>query len=259
MAKSYNQVVLFGDSLFEGAADVKDGFCFQSALQVQCNRRLDVVNRGFSGYNTVNALDLLPQIFLPPSEATPKIDYLLVLLGANDACIPLPTDTQGVPLSDYKSNLHKIITHPYITAHKPKILLITPPPLDEIKVTEADLAWGHSQATRQAAVSASYSEAARQAAAEVPGTVLVDLQKALMEEAIRRTPAYDASKGLPLGYPGGIRGALETLLPDGLHMSGDAYRVLYDLVQPHVGPFDYDNPDQEYVFPTWAQLNSGGI
>lgn len=42
-----------------------------------CVRGLDVVNRGFSGYNTKNALELLPQIFLPPSPTNPRIEYLV--------------------------------------------------------------------------------------------------------------------------------------------------------------------------------------
>lgn len=84
-------------------------------------------------------------------------------------------------------------------------------------------------------------------AAEVPGVVLVDLQKALMEKAIAMTPDYDPS-GPPLGYlDGGKRGALEQLLPDGLHMNGDAYKVLFDIVIPHITL----PPDDYYVFPDW--------
>jgi hypothetical protein len=40
-------------------------------------RRLDVVNRGFSGWNTANAVGLLSDIFSPPGQGVPKIDYLV--------------------------------------------------------------------------------------------------------------------------------------------------------------------------------------
>ena len=40
-------------------------------------RRLDVVNRGFSGYNTSNALSVLPQVFVPPSPGGPELRYLV--------------------------------------------------------------------------------------------------------------------------------------------------------------------------------------
>ncbi|KAI1074689.1 SGNH hydrolase [Whalleya microplaca] len=254
MAKPYNQIVLFGDSLFQFSSEVKEGFSFQGALQSFCMRYLDVINRGFSGYNSKNALELLPQIFLPPSSSNPRIEYLLVLFGANDACLPIPTNTQGVPVDQYKDNLTKIITHEHVKAHHPKILLVTPPPIDEIRMTELDLAAGHPQVTRQAAISAAYSETARKVAAENPGVVLIDLQKAIMDEAIATTTDFDASKP-PLGYPGGKRGALAQLLPDGLHMSGSAYKILFEIVKPHIGPFS----DGTTVFPAWRVLNPGSL
>ncbi|KAI1306618.1 SGNH hydrolase-type esterase domain-containing protein [Xylaria venustula] len=253
MAKPYNQIVLFGDSLFQLSSDVDQGFSFQGALQHLVMRGLDVINRGFSGYNTNNALQLLPQIFLPPAPANPRIEYLLVLLGANDACLDTPTTTQRVPIDQYKENLIRIITHEHIKVHNPKILLVTPPPLDEMQSFVTDIEKGHKEPTRKAAVSAQYSETVRQVAAELPGVVLIDLQKALMEKAISLTPDYDPS-GPPLGHEGGKRGALEQLLPDGLHMSGDAYRILFDLVKSHISlPEDY------YVYPDWRIMNPGNI
>jgi hypothetical protein len=74
---------------------------------------------------------------------------------------------------------------------------------------------------------------------------------------------YDAETGAPLlGYLRGRRGGLGALLPDGLHLSGEAYRVLFELVKPHVGPFPvnmdavgaphatFPNP-----FPSWLILS----
>ncbi|KAI0199603.1 SGNH hydrolase-type esterase domain-containing protein [Astrocystis sublimbata] len=252
MAKPYNQVVLFGDSLFQYCSGVQNGFSFQGALQNLCVRGLDVINRGFSGYNTKNALELLPRIFYPPSDTNPRIEYLIILLGANDACLPIATNTQGVPIEQYKENLIKIITHEHIEAHNPKVLLVTPPPLDEIQSYAVDLKNGHKERLRKAAVSAQYSETARQVAAELPGVILIDLQKAIMEKAISMTPDFDHS-GPPLGYPeGNKRGALEQLLPDGLHMSGHAYKIFFDIVEPHI-----KMPEDYYVFPDWRIMNPG--
>ncbi|RYP03477.1 hypothetical protein DL764_005118 [Monosporascus ibericus] len=257
MAKSYNQVVLFGDSLLQQSSAVQDGFSFQGALQDYCIRRLDVVNRGFSGYTTKNALQILSEIFPPFCESGPRIEYLVVLFGANDAALPIPTNTQGIPIEQYMENLTKIITHERIKAHNPKILLVTPPPLDEIRLTKRDLEYGHKQVTRHAAVSAAYSQAARDVAGKVSGVVLVDLQKGIMDKAISMTPDFDAS-GPPLGYPeGGKRGALETLLPDGLHLNGDAYKVFFELVKPHIGPFP--DSSEDLVFPDWRAMNPGSL
>ena len=65
-------------------------------------------------------------------------------------------------------------------------------------------------------------------------------------QAISMTPDYDPA-GLPLGYGDGAkRGALEQLLPDGLHLSGGAYRVFFDIVKDHISlPEDY------FVYPDW--------
>jgi lysophospholipase L1-like esterase len=179
-----------------------------------------------------------------------------ILLGANDACIPgMPTNDQHDPLDEFTENLTKIVTHPLITAHQPTIFLVTPPPLDEIHITKLDLAWGHAAATRQAKISASYSEAVRKVAAENKAQ-LVDLWKGLMDAAIAKTPGFVAQPGGPtLGDPEcGERGYLEQLLPDGLHMSGEAYNIFFDLVCPLVGQEWAESTDENrigYILPDW--------
>lgn len=169
----------------------------------------------------------------------------------------MPTTTQHVPIDKYRQFLQEIITHENIVAHKPKILLVTPPPLDEIRTTELDRAQGHASSQRQADVSAAYSEVAREVARANEGVVLIDLWKGIMERAIAMTPGFDPS-GPRLGTPkSGQRGGLEQLLPDGLHMSGEAYKILYDLVLPHIGPEWKNLPDGDrtgYVFKDWKSM-----
>ncbi|KAK7730850.1 hypothetical protein SLS53_008928 [Cytospora paraplurivora] len=238
MAAPYPQVVLFGDSLWQGSVDTQDGFSFHAALQKR--------------YNTSQALRIIEDLFPKPDAAGPKLKYLLVLLGANDAAIPMEVDNQGLPLEQYKANLRKIITHTNITAHAPKVLVVTPPPLDEIRTTELDTP-KYGRSVRQQGRSAAYSQAARDVAAEVPGTVLIDLQKALTDYAIANTPGWDASQP-PLGsVEGGRRGYLEKLLPDGLHLSGEAYKVLWGLVEREIEP-QFPNQDTVgYVYPEWRE------
>jgi lysophospholipase L1-like esterase len=179
-----------------------------------------------------------------------------ILFGANDSCIPLPTNDQHVKLEKFSENLTKIIQHPLIQAHKPKIWLVAPPPLDEIRITELDLAWGHPAATRQAKVSASYSEAVRKVAV-AQGVGLVDLWKGIMDYAIAKTPGFKlkSPEGPFLGDPeSGERGYLEHLLPDGLHLSGESYKFFFDLVKDLVSEDWAGTPDEErvgYVLPDW--------
>ncbi|QUC18624.1 uncharacterized protein UV8b_02865 [Ustilaginoidea virens] len=259
MAHSYPQIVLLGDSLLQQSVDIRDGFSFQAALQTRFIRRLDVVNRGFSGWNSANAVEYLSEMIPQQTSSSPKLKYLIVLLGANDAVLPLPSTSQHVPIEQYKQNLIKIITHAHIRAHNPEILLVTPPPVDEIKRTKLDIAEGHGRAVRLFARSASYSETVREVAREHPGTVLIDLWKAIMERAIEMTP-HDYTTGGPwLGSPeNGKQGGLDNLLPDGLHMSGEAYKVFYDEIIGHVGREWASLPEEDrtgYMFPDWRVLN----
>ncbi|KAF5026065.1 hypothetical protein F66182_1857 [Fusarium sp. NRRL 66182] len=258
MASTVPQVVLFGDSLFQQCATLQEGFSFQAALQSNFIRRLDIVNRGYSGFNTDIALRYLPDIFPERTASSPKMDYLVLLLGANDAVLEDAITKQHVPIDRYKQNLTKIINHPNIAAHKPQILLVTPPPLDEIKTTPSSIANGHKGAIRTSAVSASYSEVARQVARENPGVVLVDLWKAQMDEAISLSPGDYTAGGPWLGSPeNGKQGGLDALLHDGLHMSGAGYQVFYETIRPLIGKEWQglaDDDRQGFVIPDWREL-----
>lgn len=182
----------------------------------------------------------------------------VILLGANDAVKDLPTTQQHVPLGQYKENLTKIINHPRITAHKPKILLVTPPPLDEVKCKPRDLAWGHVESSRESAISESYTEKAREVARENPGVVLIDLFKAIMDKAIEMAPGEYTPGGPWLGtLENGKQGGLDHLLHDGLHLSSDAYKVFFEAIIPHIGQQWVglaDDDRSDYVFPDWRDL-----
>ena len=183
-----------------------------------------------------------------------------MLLGANDAVIPLPGTSQHVAMDQYKRNLTAIVNHPHIAAHEAKVLLVTPPPVDEIKLARLDMAAGFPSAIRTSATSAAYSQTVREVARENQHVVLIDLWTAVMDEAIAMAPGDFTAGGPWLGTPeNGKQGGLDTLLPDGLHMSGDAYRILYGLVEPHIGQEWADLPPEDrsgYLFPDWRQLNS---
>ncbi|KAK5690157.1 hypothetical protein LTR17_026014 [Elasticomyces elasticus] len=66
---------------------------------------------------------------------------LLIMFGANDARLPNTPGgpDQHVPLEDFKSNIRHMVSHPSVTAHESvKIILVTPPPVDERKCLAAD-------------------------------------------------------------------------------------------------------------------------
>lgn len=125
-------IVLFGDSLTQfgfGEGAVKVGWA--SLLCGAYQRRADILNRGYSGYNTRFALGLVPKVF-GAEKIKPKHLFVTVFLGANDAAIA--GERQHVPLKEYASNLAEIIKgirkETEGSADFP-IIVMTPPPIDE--------------------------------------------------------------------------------------------------------------------------------
>ncbi|KND00759.1 uncharacterized protein SPPG_03872 [Spizellomyces punctatus DAOM BR117] len=127
-----DQILLFGDSLTQWSfnPEIEGWGAFLSNSYV---RKLDVVNRGFSGYNTEWCKHIIAPILrtvLPSPGA--QIRLVTVFLGANDATLPF-WPQQHVPLSAYRDNLHSIIASIRNFSSNTRILLITPPPIHEGK------------------------------------------------------------------------------------------------------------------------------
>mmetsp|Transcript_8076 Transcript_8076/g.16466 ORF Transcript_8076/g.16466 Transcript_8076/m.16466 type:complete len:267 (-) Transcript_8076:92-892(-) len=136
-------IVLFGDSITQlgfSAGQSQSGWV--SLLSNAYTRRADVLNRGFSGYNTRQAIDILPSIFGEDGEGGaifggPPL-MVTVFFGANDASLP-GGKKQHVPIDHYEENIRNIVKSIRIKI-KPKdkskptapIILITPPPIDKI-------------------------------------------------------------------------------------------------------------------------------
>jgi lysophospholipase L1-like esterase len=181
----------------------------------------------------------------------------MVLLGANDAAIE--ESEQHVPLADFRSNLEKIITHERIVAHKPTILLVTPPPVDQIGRTYHDVVrCKRDKVQRHAARSAQYSQAVRDVAAKHKGDSkieLIDLYKSIMDMAKAKSKDVKGAEGFVLGdpeYNAKDSGFLKKLLPDGLHMAGLGYKNLMGLMLPSLSVHLKDDVESELVCPDWT-------
>lgn len=218
-----NTFYLYGDSITQRGYEQDLDFGWVSALSNAYIRKLNVVNAGLSGYNTKMALHTLPQI-LPTPEQT-KIRFLTIFFGANDARFPdTPQAEQHVPIDQYRENLKKMIQHPLVQAHNPKIILVTPPPVDEALCEKLELeVWGIDVVRRTAEVVSQYAQVVRDVGSEMDVAVL-DIWSAFMEKV-----------GWKFGQPLiGAKGVsqiegleLPTLLIDGLHLTGEGNRIVY--------------------------------
>ncbi|KAH8671934.1 putative GDSL esterase/lipase [Tricladium varicosporioides] len=254
--KGYGQFLMIGDSHIQRASRLSDGYSFGAELAELVERRLDVVNRGFSGYNTSHALAIFDSLIPDPSFA--KVDYLLLLFGSNDSCLPECPTNQHIPLEKYRGNLLNIINHPLVKIHNPTIILVTPPPVNEVHLESED-SKKNQALSRLQVVTAQYADAVRSLAGEHidQNVVLVDLWNNIMERAILNT---DTKTKFPSGETTmagtkdkGDNEVLRSILEDGLHLTGDGYKMFFSLVR-QVLRLRWPTSDaikEEWVFPRW--------
>ncbi|KAL3457292.1 GDSL Lipase/Acylhydrolase family protein [Aspergillus heterothallicus] len=239
----YDQLILFGDSLTQMSSGQRDGFGYQPALQDAYSRHLDVINRGFSGYTSSMALKVLPKFFPRPETAT--VRFLALCLGCNDAV--MPGMYQHVPLDTYKDNLRRIVQHPVVRAQNPRILLLTPPPVNQYQLEPFDAAEGVPHPSRTAARTRKYAEAVVQVGGEL-GVAVVDLWSTFMKSVgWREGDVLVGSRDAPKDED------FEGLFTDGLHLTGKAYEIMFDAVMEVI---EKKWPDQiperlEMVFEDW--------
>jgi lysophospholipase L1-like esterase len=118
------KVVLIGDSITQQSFSIAHSG-WGAGLADWYQRSADVINRGYSGYNSRWIKQGLHKIF--PASDTVSRDVILVtvFLGANDAaCLPSP---QHVSLEEYKLNMIAILAHIRVVYPYAQCILITPP------------------------------------------------------------------------------------------------------------------------------------
>jgi len=239
--------ILFGDSITQQSFRVGG---WGARLANTYERSADVINRGYSGYNTRWIMRLLPRVF-PTSGEAPSL--VTVLLGANDAARPPPipgcplTDDAGrpfagrqhVPLEEYRAHLVEIVA----CARRcggggARVLLITPPPVDEddwlthVKATCGRPLPADAEPDRRAALTAEYARVCIEVGASTHTPVL-DLNSLMA--------AAEDTRGM---------------LCDGLHPNEKGGEFIHTAVLaalsehfPELRPSLWDDPDPEGKLP----------
>ena len=215
------RIVLFGDSITEQSFG--DGG-FGAALADKYRRHADVLLRGYSGYNSRDAVALLKHV-LPLDDPTPPV-LVTVCFGANDAVkeTSAMADVQGCPLAEYAENLRAILNHLARLDPPPRVLVMTPPPVNAQRWKRTcDENQYHDDPTpdRDLNRTGRYAHAAL-------GVARAFASKA-KAGAENRDP-FDVA-GLNLfDKLLGVDGWEETLLSDGLHLSKDGYELVTSLI-----------------------------
>lgn len=133
----------------------------------------------------------------------------MVFFGANDACLPGGSTGQHVPLDLYKQNLKDILAHHSVMKQKPRLILVTPPPVNEYQLEESGLE-NVSETLRTAEQTKRYADACRDVGTEL-GIAVVDLWSVFMAKS-----GWKQGQTL-LGSKKAKRSEMiETLLSDGI-------------------------------------------
>lgn len=220
-----DQIILLGDSITEDCYSIAHGPSYLgSCLSDAYARKLDVINRGLGGYNTRMATKVMNRI-LPDSDCT-RVVLMTVLFGTNDAALPFnrstsERSTRHVPLEEFEGNIAVLASHPLSMGHKDaKVVLVTPPPVDERKMI---LFYGDVGYDRTAEQIAIYAQAVRRVGARLNIPVL-DLWTILLERSGHQVASFSS---LPGSQEAPVCESLQDLLHDGMHLSPAAYSIFH--------------------------------
>ena len=210
------QILLVGDSLTQRGFDSKKGWV--SKLASTYARRADVINRGYSGYNTKWVFDLMTR---KPNLFVKKPTLVVVFLGANDAAVNHKRE-YAVSLDEYEKNMRAILS---MYKNVPRIVVTPPPIIEKDRVRHARETTAFNTPDRLYQHTEKYAAVAEKVGREM-GVGVAD--------------AFDRFEKL-----GG--GDLSEYFTDGLHFSERGEEVLFELVMETI--------KHTYPWVSWERLN----
>jgi len=208
-----------------------------SLLSTAYVRKADVFNRGFSGYNTNHAVIMLDKQIHRWFQPATAHRVVSVCFGANDSVhvgLPSPLSVQHVPLDQFETNLIHLIQR--IQQYQPhggessssslqsthnsesfgsfadgstSVLLITPPPIDEV-------AWLRTMAGRYGPTCTTLNRTNKHTGLYANAVCEVARQYSLPCVDLYHTML--AKKGW------------QSMLSDGLHLTESGNKLLFELV-----------------------------
>ncbi|KAL4381642.1 hypothetical protein HN51_005224 [Arachis hypogaea] len=123
------QFVLFGSSIVQYSYYEGWG----AILSHLYARQADIVLRGYAGWNSRRALQVLDQVF--PKNATKQPSLVIVYFGGNDSVIPNKYGLgPHVPLQEYIENMRKIALHIQCLSKMTRIIFLSTPPINEEQI-----------------------------------------------------------------------------------------------------------------------------
>ncbi|KAK7395111.1 hypothetical protein VNO78_15653 [Psophocarpus tetragonolobus] len=124
------QIVLFGSSIVQMSFDNGGWGAILANLYA---RKADIILRGYSGWNSRQALDVLDEVF--PKDALVQPSLVIVYFGGNDSVHPHPSGLgPHVSLQEYVENMRKIANHLKSLSDHIRIIFLSSPPINEEQI-----------------------------------------------------------------------------------------------------------------------------
>lgn len=235
-----SKFVMFGDSITQFSSNASAGFCILPQMQNDYMRRLDVVARGFSGYNSAYANGMIePLLNAEINQTHGHVDLMTIFFGTNDVA---DNDQQHVSKDDYISNMRNIVQH--VKKYNISVILVAPGPVDE-KLE-------HERSTRNM---------------KEYGIELGNLAKSENVGFVNLWYGFLDSLGWKDGdaIPGqnGTKSNLnlDNLLVKGLHFKPEGYKVYYKLLSKEIANKypDLKPSNLTEIMPSWSNIDNKKI
>ncbi|KAI5963938.1 IAH1 [Candida margitis] len=215
-----DKLILFGDSITQYSNQIVDGFALQPELQDLYIRRLDILNRGFSGYNSEHARLILPKILEAElNESKNNVKVMTIFFGTNDGFVGI-NSIQPVELPRYKENIAFLVKLALENNVKP---IVVGPSLHDPKIGAECFEYLQEQEAVTCERYLHYSEAAKSVCLEfkVP---FIDLW-----EGFRKDGGWTKEQlfAIRKDSPHGEVPSLGAYLCDGIHFTSRAYKILF--------------------------------
>ena len=210
-------VVCFGDSLTQMGFQTGG---WLSLLAADFEAKADVLNRGFSGYNTEMALSYAYDFSFPSLDAD-SVLAIVFCFGANDAAF---YGKQGVHVDKFRANVATLLKRLRVQFPRAKIILCSPPPVHDGKYEKHCRETYDEPQSRSLEATRKYRDA------------VASIESELFDHFVDMYAAFDEAKD----------GAL---FSDGLHLSPSGNRVFYKAVAAAMKPQDF-----ERSFAEWRSL-----
>ncbi|KAL4323315.1 hypothetical protein GQ457_11G009500 [Hibiscus cannabinus] len=126
------QFILFGSSIVQ--LSFSNGGWGAILADVYA-RKADILLRGYYGWNSRRALEVLDRVF--PKDDSNQPSLIITYFGGNDSMGPHPSGLgPHVPLPEFIDNMRKIAIHLKSLSDSTRLVFLTCPPVDEERVNK---------------------------------------------------------------------------------------------------------------------------